>query len=245
MKVLTNKTAIVTGASKGIGAGIAKMLAQKGANVIVNYNKDKIGAAKVVTDILKNNGIAEHIQADVTNPEAVTQLFKKTIELYGKVDILVNNAGVYQFDPLEAITHKEFNRQFTNNVWSVLSTCQEAAKQIKKGGSIINISSVATIKTTSMTTLYTATKGALDGITRVLSKELAVKNIRVNGVLPGPTITEGNPIANTEMEAFLANETPLGRVALPTDIAPVVAFLASEESAWITGQNIVVSGGFD
>lgn len=245
MKSLNNKTAIVTGASKGIGAEIAKTLALKGANVIVNYNQDKEGAEQVVAGILANSGKAISIQADVTKSEQVTTLFQQALDAYGGVDVLVNNAGVYQFEPLEMVTENEFNRQFTNNVWSALATSQEAAKHFTNGGSIINISSIATAKATPMTVLYTATKGALDGITRVLSKELAAKNIRVNGVLPGPTATEGNPIENTDMAAYVAGETPLGRIGYPKDIAPLVAFLASEEAAWITGQNIGISGGFD
>lgn len=245
MKSLSNKTVIVTGASKGIGAEIAKTLALKGANVIVNYNQDKAGADKVVASILENSGKATSIQADVTKTQQVTRLFKQASEIYGNVGVLVNNAGVYQFEPLEVVTQEEFNRQFTNNVWSVLATSQEAAKCFINGGSIINISSIATIKATPMTVLYTATKGALDGVTRVLSKELAAKNIRVNGVLPGPTVTDGNPIENTDMAAYIAGETPLGRIGYPKDIAPLVAFLACDESAWVTGQNIGVSGGFD
>ncbi|MGY6649184.1 SDR family NAD(P)-dependent oxidoreductase [Wenyingzhuangia sp. IMCC45574] len=245
MKTLSNKTVIVTGASKGIGAQIAKDLAAKGASVVVNYNQDQTGAEKVVASILASEGKATAIKANVAATEEVASLFEQTVAIYGSVDVLVNNAGVYQFEPLETVTQEEFTRQFNTNVWSVLAASQEAIKHFKNGGSIINISSIATKKATPMTVLYTATKAAVDGITSVLSKELAAKNIRVNGVLPGPTVTEGNPIAGTDMENYVASETPFGRVGVPKDIAPLVSFLASDESGWITGQAIGVNGGFE
>lgn len=245
MKSLSNKTVIVTGASKGIGAQIAKTIAEKGARVVVNYNKDKEAAEAVVSEILNASGSAISVQANVSTEEGVHNLFQHTIAMYGNVDAIVNNAGVYQFEALETVTLEEFNRQFQNNVWSVLATSQEAVKHFKEGGSIVNISSIATQKATPMTVLYTATKSALDGATRVLSKELASKSIRVNAVLPGPTVTQGNPIEGTDMASYIASETPLGRVGYPKDIAPLVAFLVGDESAWITGQTIGVSGGFD
>lgn len=245
MESLKNKTVIVTGASKGIGAEIAKNLAEKGANVVVNYNNSKNAAEKVVAEISGKLGKAISIKADVTKVEEIATLFKETINIYGKIDVIVNNAGVYQFEPLEVITKEEFNRQFNSNVWSVLATSQQAVQYFKEKGSIINISSIATKKATPTTVLYTATKAAVDSITRVLSKELASKNIRVNAILPGPTTTDGNPIEGTDMATYIAGETPLGRIGYPTDIAPLVAFLASDEGAWITGQTIGVSGGFD
>lgn len=245
MNLLTNKTIIVTGASKGIGAAIAISLAKQDANVIINYNSDEKGAYQIAHQITSFNGKATCVKANVTKASEVAFLFKKTIETYGTIDTLINNAGVYQFEPIETVTQEEFHRQFNNNVLSIILTTQEALKYFSKSGNIINISSIASVKATPMTMLYTATKSAVDGITRTLSKELGNKNIRVNAILPGPTVTEGNPIQNTEMEQFIANETPLGRIGLPSDVASLAVFLSSDESKWITGQKIGVSGGFD
>nr|WP_240491753.1 SDR family oxidoreductase [Flavivirga aquatica] len=193
----------------------------------------------------KNGGVAIAIQADVTKSDDVKKLFTKSKEAFGEINILVNNAGTYKFEPIEMVTEKEFHNQFDTNVLSVLLTTQEAINYFEKnGGSIINISSVASVKATPMTSLYTATKSAVDGITRVLSKELGAKNIRINSILPGPTQTEGNPI-NTEMETFIIANTPLGRIGKTSDVSKLATFLASNDASWITGQKISISGGFD
>ncbi|MGA9639145.1 SDR family NAD(P)-dependent oxidoreductase [Flavobacterium sp.] len=246
MSKLRNKIALVTGASKGIGAEIAKEMAKEGAKVVVNFCQDKKGADAVVSNIIENGGTAIAIQADVTQEQDVVRLFKETIENFGQIDILINNAGVYQFEPLEMVTKNEFYRQFDSNVWSVFLCIQESLKHFNPlGGAIVNISSVASIKATPMTSLYSATKAAVDAITQTSAKELANKNIRVNSILPGPTETEGNPVLGTAMENFIVANTPLGRVGKPTDFSKLAVFLASDDSSWITGQKIVVSGGFD
>lgn len=240
------KTAVVTGASKGIGAAIAKALAQHGTKVVVNYASDRKGAEDVVKAITENGGVAIAIQADVTQAADVQRLFEEATKQFGKIDTLVNNAGVYKFEPLEAVTAEEFHRQFNSNVLGTILTIQEALKYFNEnGGSIINISSVASVKATPMAMVYTATKSAVNGITRALSKELGAKKIRVNAILPGPTQTEGNPVAGTPMEEYIAAQTPLGRIGKPEDISMLAVFLASDDAAWITGQKIAVSGGFD
>ncbi len=245
MNKVQDKVTIVTGASKGIGAAIAKAMAKDGAKVVVNYAADKTGAEAVVADITANGGSAIAIQADVIKAADVKRLFAAA-DGWGKINTLVNNAGVYKFEPIEMITEAEFHRQFNSNVLGTLLCIQEALKHFNDtGGSIINISSVATVKATPMSLVYTASKSAVDGITRVLSKELAAKNIRVNAILPGPTQTEGNPVAGTEIETYIAGQTPLGRIGQPGDIAALAVFLASDDAAWITGQKISVSGGFD
>lgn len=245
MKNLNGKTALITGASKGIGAEIAKCYANNGANVIINYKLDNINAKKLENDIIKNGGKAIAIQADITNNKAIDELLKQAHQKFGNIDILVNNAGIYKFEPFEMIDEKEYHRQFNSNVFSVLFTTQKALKFFNpSGGKIINISSIATQKATPMTVLYSATKGAVDAITSSLSKELASKKINVNAILPGPVETEGNPIIGTEMENYIKSNTSLGRIGMPKDIATVALFLASEDSNWITGQKIGVSGGF-
>jgi 3-oxoacyl-[acyl-carrier protein] reductase/7-alpha-hydroxysteroid dehydrogenase len=240
-----NKTVIITGASKGIGAEIATSLANKGANVVINYNKDQENAHKVAANIHKNNGTALCIKADVTNSNDVKSLFQQTKTEFGSIDAVVNNAGVYQFEPIENVTEKEFHRQINSNVLSVILTTQEALNYFTAGGKIINISSIATKKPSPMTVLYTATKCAVDGITKTLAKELASRNILVNAILPGPTQTEGNQIIGSEMEGYVVSNTPLGRIGQPKDISGLVTFLISEEANWITGQTIGVSGGFE
>jgi len=246
MNKLKDKVTIVTGASKGIGAEIAKAMAQKGAKVVVNYASDKQGAEAVVDHIIKNGGIAISIQADVTKINDIKRLFATSTEKFGKVDTLINNAGIYKFEPVETITEAEFHRQFDANVLGTILSIQEALKCFNEnGGSIINISSIASIKATPMSLIYSASKSAVDAITRTLSKELGARSIRVNSILPGPTQTEGNQVIGTEMEDYIVGQTPLGRIGQPNDISKLAVFLASDDASWITGQKIAVSGGFD
>ena len=246
MNKLEDKLTIVTGASKGIGAEIAKAMAQKGAKVVVNYASDKQGAEAVVDHIIKNGGIAISIQADVTKINDIKRLFATSTEKFGKVDTLINNAGIYKFEPVETITEAEFHRQFDANVLGTILSIQEALKCFNEnGGSIINISSIASIKATPMSLIYSASKSAVDAITRTLSKELGARSIRVNSILPGPTQTEGNQVIGTEMEDYIVGQTPLGRIGQPNDISKLAVFLASDDASWITGQKIAVSGGFD
>lgn len=246
MNKLEDKVTIVTGASKGIGAEIAKAMAQKGAKVVVNYASDKQGAEAVVDHIIKNGGIAISIQADVTKINDIKRLFATSTEKFGKVDTLINNAGIYKFEPVETITEAEFHRQFDANVLGTILSIQEALKCFNEnGGSIINISSIASIKATPMSLIYSASKSAVDAITRTLSKELGARSIRVNSILPGPTQTEGNQVIGTEMEDYIVGQTPLGRIGQPNDISKLAVFLASDDASWITGQKIAVSGGFD
>ncbi|WP_116787562.1 SDR family NAD(P)-dependent oxidoreductase [Flavobacterium psychrotrophum] len=244
---LEGKVAIVTGASKGIGAGIAKSLAAAGAAVAVNYASDKAGADKAVSQITSDGGRAVAVQGSVTNTDDIQRLFEETVKTYGRVDILVNNAGVYKFDNLEDITKEEYDRQFTTNVYGPILASQYALKHFPKtGGSIINISSVVGQNPLAGAAVYSATKSALDGITKSLAKELGPKNIRVNVIAPGFTVTEGTHtagIAGSDFETHLVSNTPLGRVGQPDDIARAVTFLASDASAWITGEVINVSGG--
>jgi 3-oxoacyl-[acyl-carrier protein] reductase len=244
---LKGKVAVVTGASKGIGAGIAKALAAEGVSVIVNYASSQTDADNVVETIVHAGGIATAVKASVDNAAEVAQLFATSAQIYGKVDIVVNNAGVYQFAPIEGVTESEFHRQFNINVLGPILTTQEALKYIPAtGGSIINISSVASTNRTHSASVYSATKGALDTLTQVLAVELGPKNIRVNVIAPGPVETEGFVTAGvkgSEMEAQFIKATPLGRVGQPLDIANVVTFLASDASGWITAERIVTSGG--
>jgi 3-oxoacyl-[acyl-carrier protein] reductase len=247
MGKLTGKVAVVTGASKGIGAGIAKGLAAAGASVVVNYSSSKQGADRVVDGIQGQGGKAIAIQGDVSKSADIRRLFEQTRKSFGSLDVLVNNAGVFKFEPLEAVTEEEFHREFNTNVLGTILTTQEAVKYFgPDGGSIINLSSVAATNPVPMSVVYSATKSAIDSITRVLSRELGPRKIRVNSVAPGLTETEG--AAETEFFASpfgklaLAN-TPLGRVGVPEDIAPAVVFLASDDSGWLTGESIKVSGG--
>lgn len=243
---LENKVTIVTGASKGIGAEIARAMAKQGAKVVVNYASDKKSGEAVVEDIIKNGGTAIAIQADVTKANDVKRLFEEAERRFGKLDTLINNAGVYKFESVEVITEREFHRQFDSNVLGTILSIQEALKYFNEnGGSIINISSVASVKATPMSLIYSASKSAVDSITRTLSKELGGKKIRVNSILPGPTQTDGNQIIGTEMEKFIVNDTPFGRIGQPKDISNLAVFLASDDASWITGQKIIVSGGFD
>ncbi|NIJ44078.1 NAD(P)-dependent dehydrogenase (short-subunit alcohol dehydrogenase family) [Wenyingzhuangia heitensis] len=246
MKSLKGKTALITGASKGIGAEIARCYAKNGAKVIVNYLSGEVAAQNLVNEITIANGIAKSIKADVSKIDEIKILLSETEKHFGKIDILVNNAGVYHFEPFEMIQENEFYRQINANLLSVLFTSQQALNHFNpNGGSIINISSIATVKATPMTVLYSATKGAVDAITTTLAKELAPKKIRVNAILPGPTHTEGNKIKGSEMGDFITNQIPLGRLGTTKDTANAAIFLGSDNSEWITGQKIGVSGGFD
>jgi 3-oxoacyl-[acyl-carrier protein] reductase len=247
MARLNGKVAVVTGASKGIGAGIATALAQDGASVVVNYGSDRAGAERVVETVTAAGGKALAVQGDVAKKADVERLFAEAKRAFGQVDILVNNAGVYGFAPLEAITEGDFHRHFNINVLGLLLATQEAANHFgPEGGSIINISSLVTRLSPPTTAVYSATKGAVDAITRVLSKELGPKKIRVNAINPGVVITEGTHtagVAGGDFERMAVQQTPLGRVGQPDDIAPVAVFLASDEAKSVTGETLVVSGG--
>lgn len=247
MGKLAKKVAVVTGASKGIGAGIAKSLANEGAAVVVNYASSKEGADRVVAEIQANGGKAIAVQGDVAKATDVQRLFAETKKAFGRVDVLVNNAGVYQFAPLEQITEEQFHRQFNTNVLGLLLATQEAAKYFDgEGGSVINIGSVASTLTPPQSAVYSATKGAVDAVTRTLAKELGPKKIRVNSINPGVVKTEGvdaQGIIGSEFQVNLQAQTPLGRYAEPDDIAPVAVFLASGDSGWLTGETILASGG--
>ena len=244
---LTGKVAVVTGASKGIGAGIAKHLAAEGAAVVVNYASSKEGADQVIDEITKRGGKAIAVQADVAKKKDVERLFAETKKAFGRLDILINNAGVYQFAPLEEVTENEFHREFNTNVLGLILATQEAMKHFgAEGGSVINIGSSATELTPPTTVVYTATKGAVDMITRVLAKELGPRKIRVNSINPGGVETEGFHtlgMPGSDFEKQMIAQTPLGRIGQPHDIAPAVAFLASSDSAWITGERLLVAGG--
>jgi 3-oxoacyl-[acyl-carrier protein] reductase len=247
MKKLAEKVAVVTGASKGIGASIAQHLAAEGAKVVVNYASSKEGAEKVVAEIKANGGEAIALQADVSKQEDIQKLFEETKAQFGTLDILVNNAGVYEFGTLEAITPEHFSRQFDLNVFGLLFTTQKAVEYFdKNGGSIINISSVVSKSPMAGAAVYSATKAAVDAITRALSKELGSKKIRINSLLPGMVETEGTHTAGvigSDFQKQMAEQTPLGRIGIPSDIGKVATFLASEDSGWITGETVVVSGG--
>ncbi len=247
MGKLTGKVAVVTGASKGIGAGIAKELAAQGAKVVVNYASSKEGADKVVAAIKKAGGEAVAIGGSVAKAAEIDNLFAETKKAYGKVDVLVNNAGVYQFAPLEAITEESIAQMYGTNVTGLLlATKAVVALFPAEGGSVINIGSVASDQTPPMSVVYSGTKGAVDAITRVLAKELGPKKIRVNAVNPGPVVTEGFKSAGVEGSDFekqMLQSTPLGRLGTPEDVSGVVAFLASDDARWISGSLIQVAGG--
>ncbi|HXL81858.1 MAG TPA: glucose 1-dehydrogenase [Pyrinomonadaceae bacterium] len=246
MGKLDGKIALVTGASKGIGAGIALSLAKEGAAVAVNYASDREGADRVVEKIKAAGGKSIAVQGSVTSSEAIDRFFSETVEQLGNVDILVNNAGVFSYLPLQDVNEKEFHRQFDTNVLGLLLTSKRAATQFgEKGGCIVNIGSVASTLTPPASTIYAATKSAVDAITRVLAKELGPQNIRVNSINPGVIDTEGARAMETYEQ--VANEikalTPLGRTGLPEDIGLIAAFLASDEARWLTGEIILGSGG--
>jgi 3-oxoacyl-[acyl-carrier protein] reductase len=247
MSKLTGKVAVVTGASKGIGAGIAKQLAADGASVVVNYSSDKTGATNTVAAITKAGGKAIAIGASVSDAAGIATLFAEAKKAYGTVDILVNNAGVYKFAPLETITAEDIDWMYGVNVKGLLLTSQAAVAQFPAtGGAIINIGSVASEQTPPMSSIYSSTKGAVDTITRVLAKELGPKGVRVNAVNPGPVVTEGFKSAGIEGSDFekgMIAGTPLGRIGQPEDIGTVVSFLVSDEAKWVTGSLIQAAGG--
>ncbi len=247
MSKLKDKVAIVTGASKGIGASIAEYYAAEGAKVVVNYASDKIGADKVVKAIIDNGGQAVAIKADVSKTNEVLNLFEDTLKNYGSLDILVNNAGVYPSAPIEQVTEDTFRKLFDINVLGSLLTIREAVKAFgSNGGVIINVSSEVSNSPMAGISEYSATKAALDAITVSLSKEFSGRNIRINSLLPGGVKTEGTitaGITGSDLEKMLIEKTPFGRIGQPQDIAKVAVFLGSEESGWINGQKITASGG--
>ncbi len=247
MSSLSGKVAVVTGASKGIGAGIAKALAAAGAAVAVNYASSREGADRVVAAITEAGGRAIAVQGDVSKLADVQRLFAETREQLGALDVLVNNAGVYQFQPLEAVTEQEFHRLFDTNVLGLLLATQEAAKHFgPAGGSVINIGSVVSRIAPPGSAVYTATKAAVTAITQVLAKELGPRKIRVNSINPGGVETEGTHamgMIGGDLEKQIVAQTPLGRMGQPDDIAPVAVFLASAASGWLTGEELIASGG--
>ena len=244
---LNGKVAVVTGASKGIGADIAKHFAAEGAAVVVNYSSSKEGADRVVDEITKRGGKAVAVQANVARKAEVERLFSAAKKAFGKVDILVNNAGVYDWSPIEEITEEQFHKHFDVNVLGLLLATQEAVKQFDSaGGNIINISSTVTSITPPNSSVYTGTKGAVDAITRTLAKELGPRNIRVNAINPGLVETEGVIAAGFnegELRKGIEAQTPLGRIGQPDDIAPAAVFLASSEARYITGETLRIAGG--
>jgi 3-oxoacyl-[acyl-carrier protein] reductase len=247
MGKLAGKVAVVTGASKGIGASIAEHLGAEGAAVVVNYANSKAGADAVVKRITEKGGRAIAIQADVSKPQDVTGLFAKTKDAYGKLDILVNNAGIYEFAPLESVTPEHFHKQFDLNVLGLLVTTQEAVKLMDgTGGSIINISSIVGPMPFEGASVYSATKAAVDALTVALSKELGPRKIRVNSLNPGMVETEGLHavgFAESDFRKMVESQTPLGRIAQPADIARAAVFFASDDAGWVTGQSLILAGG--
>lgn len=244
---VSGKVAIVSGASKGIGAAIARSLAAEGASVIVNYATSKEGADRVVEQIAGQGGKAVAVQANVAEQADVERLFATAMEVFGRLDILVNNAGIYEWATLGTITEAHFHRQFNLNVLGVLLMSQEALKYFgDQGGSILNISSVASTYAPPGSAVYSATKGAVDSLTKVLSKELGPRGIRVNAINPGMVDTEGvraAGFADRDFRQQVEAQTPLGRIGQPEDIGPAAVFLASEDSAWITGETLIIAGG--
>ncbi len=247
MSKLRDKVAIVTGASKGIGASIAKHLAAEGAAVVVNFVSSKEGADRVVAEIVRDGGRAVAVQANVAEPAEIERLFFETKKAFGRLDILVNNAGIYEFSPLQGVTEEHFHKQFDLNVLGLILASKEAVRHFDAaGGSIINISSAASTFTPPDTSVYSATKAAVDAVTRSLAKELGPHNIRVNAINPGMVETEGlraAGFAESDFRKQVEAQTPLGRIGQPEDIAPAAVFLASADAAWITGETLLIAGG--
>jgi 3-oxoacyl-[acyl-carrier protein] reductase len=245
---LAGQVAVVTGASKGIGAEIARQLATAGAAVVVNYASSKEGADRVVADITRQGGKAVAVKANVADRAEIARLFAEAKKAFGRVDILVNNAGIYEFSPLEAVTEDHFHKQFNVNVLGLLLATQEAVKHMPPtGGTVINISSVVARMPVPQGSVYSATKAAVDAITVSLAQELGPRKIRVNSVNPGMVETEGfhsAGIAQSDFQHLVESRTPLGRIGQPNDIAPAVVYLASPDSAWLTGETILISGGY-
>jgi 3-oxoacyl-[acyl-carrier protein] reductase len=244
---LKGKVAVVTGASKGIGAGIAKEFAAEGAAVVVNYSSAKEDADRVVDEITKRGGKAVAVQGNVAKKADVERLFAAAKKEFGKIDILVNNAGVYEFLPLEQISEQHFHKQFDVNVLGLLLATQEAVKHFgSAGGNVVNVSSLASSLTPPTASVYAATKGAVDAITRTLAKELGPKKIRVNSINPGMVMTEGaiaGGYTEGDMRKNFEAQTPLGRIGQPEDVAPAAVFFASSDSGWITGETLLIAGG--
>jgi 3-oxoacyl-[acyl-carrier protein] reductase len=246
-KKLDGKVAVVTGASKGIGAGIAKALADEGAAVVVNYSSSKQGADRVVADISGRGGKAIAVQGDVSKQADIERLFSEAKKAFGRIDILINNAGFYEFAPLEEVTEDLFHRHFNLNILGLLLTTKEAVKHMgPEGGSIINIGSIASTLRPPNSTLYTASKAGVDAITGVLAKELGPRKIRVNSISPGMIETEGahaGGFVGSDFQKMVETQAPLGRVGQPDDIAPTAVYLASADSKYMTGETLLVSGG--
>lgn len=247
-KKLVGKVAIVTGASKGIGAAIAKSLAAQGASIVVNYSSSKADGEKVVREITKQGGKAVALQANLSKATDIDQLFAKSKKAFGSVHILVNNAGIYEFTPLEKVTEESFHKQFNLNVLGLLLASQAAARQFDgEGGSIINISSVVSTLGIPNGAVYSGTKGAVDAITRSLAAELGPRKIRVNAIRPGMVETEGARsagVTESDLRRQVEAQTPLGRIGQPRDISGAVVFLASDDSSWVTGETFLISGGY-
>lgn len=248
MSQLKGKVAIVTGASKGIGAGIAKSFGSAGASVVVNYSSSKEGAEQVVAEIEKNGGKAIAVRGDMSKSADVRHLFEETKKVFGSVNILVNNAGVFHFAPLEEVTEEEFHREMNTNVLGPILATRESLKYFPpEGGSVINIGSIISDIPTPNGSVYASTKGALDSLSQILALELSPRNIRVNTIAPGPVETEGTRslgITGSDFEKVMISRTPLGRIGRPDDVAKVALFLASDESTWLTGEKISASGGY-
>jgi 3-oxoacyl-[acyl-carrier protein] reductase len=244
---LSGKVAVVTGASKGIGAEIAKALAKEGAAVVVNYSTSEEAAQRVVQEIDRLGGQAVAVRANLSRPEEIEGLFSETVKAFGQVDVLVNNAGIYEFAPLEEVTPENFHKQFDLNVLGLLLASQAAVRRFgASGGSIVNVSSVVAASAPPNTSVYSGTKAAVNAITRSLAQELGPRRVRVNAVNPGMVETEGTHsagITESDFRKAVEAQTPLGRIGQPQDIAPAVAFLASDAAAWITGETLYISGG--
>jgi len=248
MSKLQGKVAVVTGASKGIGAGIAKDLAAAGASVVVNFATAKADAERVVDDIKSKGGKAVALQGDVSKGADIRRLFKQTKEAFGRVDVLVNNAGIYKFSPIEEVSEEEFHRQFNTNVLGLMLATREAVQHFgPEGGSVINIGSAVSSSPMPGSVIYAATKGAVDIVTQVLARELGPRKIRVNSINPGGIDTEGSRdfgLIGSDFEKQMVALTPLGRIGQTTDVSPVAVFLASDDAKWVSGEIILASGGF-